>query len=114
MNMTKILILAMISEAVWETFKMTWQNGKLSIDRIGAMIIGVLIAMATGIDIMELVEIPIFIPYLGTILTGLLISRGANFIHDLLSSIGNMRQNTKPANNGDNSTGDELQVTSDK
>ncbi|WP_139904897.1 hypothetical protein [Clostridium thermarum] len=105
MNITKILILAMISEAVWETFKMTWQNGKLSADRIGAMVIGILIAISTGIDIMELVEIPIFIPYLGTILTGLLISRGANFIHDLLSSAGNMSKNTKFIKN--NTTTDE-------
>jgi hypothetical protein len=95
MSITKLLILAMISEALWETLKMTWQNGKVSIDRIGAMITGILISVSTGLDIMELVEIPIFIPYAGTILTGLLISRGANFIHDLLSSAGNMSKNSK-------------------
>lgn len=95
MSFAKLLVLAMISEALWETLKMTWQNGKISIDRIGAMLTGVLLSVATGMDIMQLVEIPMFVPYLGTILTGLLISRGANFIHDLLSSAGNMSQNTK-------------------
>ena len=95
MSFAKLLVLAMISEALWETLKMTWQNGKVSVDRIGAMLTGVLLSVSTGMDIMKLVEIPMFVPYLGTILTGLLISRGANFIHDLLSSAGNMNQNTK-------------------
>lgn len=100
MNVTKLLVLAMISEALWETLKMTWQNGKVSIDRVGAMLIGVLLSVSTGMDIMKLVEIPIFVPYLGTILTGLLISRGANFLHDLISSAGNLNQNTKQSLKG--------------
>ncbi len=95
MSLEKLLVLAMISEALWETLKMTWQNGKVSADRIGAMVIGLLMALGTGMDIMELVGIPMKVPYLGNILTGLLISRGANFIHDLLASAGNMNQSTK-------------------
>jgi hypothetical protein len=95
MNFSKIIILAMISEAVWETIKMTWQNGKFSIDRAGAMATGLLLAVTTGIDIMELAGVPTKIPYLGNILTGLLISRGANFIHDILASAGNMNAKTK-------------------
>lgn len=95
MSLAKLLVLAMISEALWETLKMTWQNGKVSTDRIGAMVVGLIMALTTGMDIMELVGIPMIIPYLGTVLTGLLISRGANFLHDLLSSAGNMSQGTK-------------------
>lgn len=101
MNFAKLLILAMISEAVWETIKMTWQNGKFSIDRIGAMVTGLLLAVTTGIDIMELVGVPTVVPYLGNILTGLLISRGANFVHDILASAGNMNAKTKVVENKD-------------
>ncbi|ABI68436.1 hypothetical protein Swol_1126 [Syntrophomonas wolfei subsp. wolfei str. Goettingen G311] len=39
--------------------------------------------MGTGIDLFATVGLPINIPYLGLILTGIIISRGANFIHDL-------------------------------
>jgi len=83
----QLIVLAMIGEAVWETLKMTWQQGKFSIDKIGALIIGLLIAIGTGLDLFELVQIPIAIPYLGLILTGVLLSRGANFVHDLLKKI---------------------------
>jgi hypothetical protein len=96
MNILSLIILALIGEALWETLKLTWQNGKLSIDRVGALLIGELLAIGTGLDLMAMVGVPLKIPYVGMILTGLLISRGANFIHDLLASINNVQQNTKP------------------
>lgn len=95
MNILGLIILALIGESIWETLKMTWQNGKLNIDRIGALIVGLLLAFGSKLDFMEAVGVPIVIPYLGTILTGLLISRGANFVHDIVSSVNNLKQNTK-------------------
>ena len=87
MQILQLVVLAMIGEAVWETLKMVWQEGKLSIDRIGALVIGLLVAFVTGADILSLVNIPAYIPYVGIALTGILISRGANFVHDLLKKI---------------------------
>lgn len=86
-EMLKLIVLALIGEALWETLKMTWQQGKFSIDRIGALIVGLLLAIGTGLDFFSLVQIPLNIPYLGMALTGVLISRGANFVHDLLKKI---------------------------
>jgi hypothetical protein len=92
MDFLSVVIIALIGESIWETLKMIWQQGKVNIDRIGALVIGLLIAVASGIDIMEVIGIPMYIPYLGIILTGILISRGANFIHDILEAVNNMRQ----------------------
>lgn len=50
---------------------------------MGALVLGITIALGTGIDLFATVGLPINIPYLGLILTGIIISRGANFIHDL-------------------------------
>ena len=90
MELFSIIVLAMIGESVWETLKLTWQQGKLSIDRIGALLIGVLIAVSTNVDVIEMVGVKTVIPYIGVIFTGILISRGANFIHDLLQAINNL------------------------
>ena len=95
MNMLSLLVIALLGEAIWETLKMVWQTGKLSADKIGAIIIGIALAVGSGLDIFTVVGISLKIPYLGMILTGILISRGANFIHDLLASINNLQQNTK-------------------
>ena len=98
MNMMQLVVVALVGEAVWETIKMTWDTGKISIDRIGAMAIGLLLAFGTGMDLMKMMDVPIKIKYVEVILTGLLISRGANFVHDLLASVNNMHQNTKITN----------------
>ncbi len=39
MEIMKFLVLSIISEALWEGTKMFWQDGKLNIDRVGALIL---------------------------------------------------------------------------
>lgn len=85
--MIKIVVIALLCEAVWETLKMIWQSGKFSIEKLGILILGILIALGSGIDLLALVGIPMQVPYLGMILTGILISRGSNYIHDLTNLI---------------------------
>lgn len=96
MDMMSLLILAAIAEAVWETLKMTWQEGKRAPDKIGAVIIGLILAVGSGTDLMQIVGVPMDgIPYAGMVLTGILISRGSNFVHDLLASVSNYHQKSK-------------------
>ncbi|WP_099346035.1 hypothetical protein [Clostridium tertium] len=83
-----IVVVALIAESVWETLKMTWQEGKVSIDRIGALVVALVLSIGVRLDILSLLGINTTIPLLGVILTGILISRGSNFIHDLLVKIG--------------------------
>lgn len=90
MDLLKFVVLALMVETVWETAKMVWENGKLSVDRIGAMAVGLLLAISTGMDFFAAVGFKMSIPYLGVILSGLLISRGANFLHDLIGSVQNL------------------------
>lgn len=95
MEIFTVLILAMIGEAIWETLKLTWQHGKFNIDRVGALLVGILVAVSTNVDIMKIVGIKTTISYIGVVFTGILISRGANFIHDLLQTINNLSTKNK-------------------
>lgn len=87
MDLTQLLIVAMLIEAVWETSKMVWQNGKLQIDRIGTLVIGLVMAFALRIDLLNMMGITSFIPYVGTVMTGVLISRGSSYIHDIVKKL---------------------------
>ena len=87
MEIFKLIVVAILVEAIWENLKMVWDNGKASIDRIGALVFGILICVLTGIDIFPIVSIPIAVPFVGNILTGIIVSRGANFVHDLFEKI---------------------------
>jgi mannose/fructose/N-acetylgalactosamine-specific phosphotransferase system component IIC len=94
MEFIKLLVIAATLEAIWETMKMFWQEGKANPDRIGAAVLGIFLCLAAGVDFFEMVQIPLSVPMAGMILSGLLVSRGANFIHDLLATINNLRSNT--------------------
>ena len=84
----QIFALALLVEGTWETLKMVWQEGHFSIDKLGALLIGVLVAYTTGIDIMAIIGINMKFT-IGILFTGIIISRGSNFTHDLLVSLNN-------------------------
>lgn len=87
MEYAQLVIVAILIEAIWENLKMIWQNGKFSIDKIGALVISILICILAKIDIFPIVNLSISIPVIGSIFTGIIVSRGANFVHDLFNKI---------------------------
>ena len=87
-----ILVGAVLVEAVWENLKMVWQSGKLNVNMIGSLVVSILIAILTKIDIFGALGITINI-YIGSALTGIIISRGANFVHDLLTKVNQLKNN---------------------
>lgn len=96
MKIFNVIILSMICEAIWETIKLAIPcKLSKSVDKIGVMALGVLLSISSGLDFLSLLGIPLKIPFIGFIFTGLLVSRGSNFMHDILASINNVQQNTK-------------------
>lgn len=87
MEYAQLVIVAILIEAVWENIKMVWQNGKFSIDKIGSLVISILICILAKIDIFPIVNLSIMVPVIGSILTGIIVSRGSNFVHDLFNKI---------------------------
>lgn len=87
----KLLVIAATVEAVWETLKMFWQEGKLNIDRVGSAILGILLCVLADVNFFAIVGIELSIPIVGVVLSGLLVSRGANFVHDLLEAVSQLK-----------------------
>jgi hypothetical protein len=83
----KLLVIAATVEAVWETLKMFWQEGKLNVDRIGSAILGIVLCVLAEVNFFAIVGIELSVPIVGVVLSGLLVSRGANFVHDLLKIV---------------------------
>ncbi len=85
-----IFIISILTEAIWETIKtVVKKNGSwhINVNRVGAICVGLILAVGAGVDIMKAIGLPIRVPYVGMILTGVLISRGANFVHDIINNI---------------------------
>ena len=94
----KFLVGAAIGEALWQTLKMVWEPdatkkaGKFHPDKLGVLAIGILISFGANLDLFAAVGIPLSIPYVGVILTGVLISRGAGFVHDLFTYLKSLKE----------------------
>lgn len=77
---------------VWQKEALADSKGKINPDKIGALAVAILIAFGARIDLFTLVGVPLSIPYLGYVLTGILISRGAGFVHDLLTNLKSLKE----------------------
>lgn len=93
MSAYQLLVIALAVEAIWETSKMLWQEGKLNFDRLGATALGVILCILARVDFFDIVTVPLCYPTAGMVLTGIMVSRGANFIHDLLSAVAKIVDN---------------------
>lgn len=91
MELITLIVLAMLSESIWETLKMVWQDGKASVDKIGALGVAIVITLGTNINIIPMIGLSMKWSLLGAILTAILISRGSTFIHELLNKITNIK-----------------------
>lgn len=81
-----LVVLGFLVEAIVETLKLVWdaEKRKVSWPVICSLVVGIGIAILTRASIFELLSITIVTSsWLGYIITGILISRGSSFIHDL-------------------------------
>jgi hypothetical protein len=95
LNFMQLVLLAILAESVWETLKLIWEKDKVNIDRLGAILTTIVIALATGIDFFNMLGLPLRFPYAGSVFTGIIASRGANFIHDLLKITEGLKMRSK-------------------
>jgi len=94
MTVEKVVFLAVVVEAVVNLFMSVYNHKEgspfyknIEWKLIASLIVGEFVAFGFGIDITEIVGIPPVIQPAGLILTGLLLGRGSNFVHDLFSLV---------------------------
>lgn len=87
MEVQSIIVLAFLVEAIYSNLRMIWDSNKFNWNNVGALLVAVLVTVFTGVDIFPALGITAMIPYVGSVLTGILISRGSNVVFDLLKKI---------------------------
>lgn len=87
MDFAQLIIVAILVEAIWENIKLIYQDKKISVSMIGSLVIAILLCVLGSIDIFPIVGISISIPVIGSVLTGIIVSRGANFVSDLFTKL---------------------------
>lgn len=87
-----VVVLAVLVEALIEYAKtiikmFSDKDIKTAVTQFIAIVVAVLICLAAGADLFAALEIVFVFPWLGVILTGILISRGANYVSDFVKKL---------------------------
>ena len=87
MDFAQLVIIAILVEATWENLKMVYDKQKINVNMIGSLLLSIIVCVLAQINIFEIVGISLIYPFVGYVLTGIICSRGANFINDLLKKV---------------------------
>ena len=86
-EVSKMLMVCVVLEGIITYINSFFVVGESHYQVILSLIFGIFIAVAYKIDPLKLVNIESEIPYIGCVLTGILFSRGSNYIHDILKML---------------------------
>lgn len=83
-DLSQLAVLAFLVEALLQTIKPLYDKTKgWNRSALLSIGIGVLVCLLTGADLFKQVGLPIMLPFVGPVLTGIIASRGSNFLHDV-------------------------------
>ena len=83
----QIFVMSFVTVSIYDIIKSFYKNNKIDINAIVTAIIGVILSVAAQLDVFALLGINFAIPYLGMVLTGLVISKGSNYVYDFITKI---------------------------
>jgi len=90
--LSQLVIVAVLVEAIWENIKRVYSENKIDTSVIGSLGVSVLVCVSTGADLFPLVGMPLAVPFLGSVLTGIITARGANFVNDLFTRLNGSKE----------------------
>lgn len=84
-----IVIAAVLVEAVTTAIKPIWDadKRKLAPAAVASLLIGLVLSFAANLDLPGAVGMTITWPVVSQIITGIVISRGANYVYDIIDKI---------------------------
>lgn len=78
---------AIIIEGIITYVKTFVVDGNFKWQMLAGVVIGILVALAYNIDLFAMAGLTSVIPFVGCVLTGVLISRGSNYVFDLIKNL---------------------------
>ncbi len=84
-KISDLLFCSMLIEALITYFNCFFINEFFNWKMIASMVLGVIVAIIYDMDFTKYFNLKSKIPYVGSIITGILFSRGSNYVYDLLN-----------------------------
>ena len=85
--LSQLIIIAVLVEGIWENIKRLYSAEGFDKSVAGSLGVSILVCVATGADLFVIIGLPLAVPFLGSVLTGIITARGANFVNDLFTRL---------------------------
>lgn len=82
-----IIFAAIVVEGIITYVKQFVVDKEFQWQMLVGLLLGVLVAVVYNLDLFELVGMTAVVPFVGCVLTGIVISRGSNYVYDLIDLI---------------------------
>lgn len=86
----KIFLMSFVVVSIYDIIKGFYKDNKVDINSIVTAVLGVILAILAKLDIFTLIGVDFIVPFVGQILTGLVISKGSNYVYDFVTKIINL------------------------
>lgn len=86
-EVSKMLMMCIVLEGIITYMNNFFVLGAPHYQMALSLAFGIFIAVAYKIDLLKLANIESEIPHIGCVLTGILFSRGSNYVHDILQTL---------------------------
>lgn len=88
LDFAHLALVAFLVEALIQTLKPIYDKEKgWNRDKVVSIIVGILVCVVTNVDLFAELGFVVSVPYLGSVLTGVIASRGSNFVHDIFKFV---------------------------
>ena len=88
---SEIISLSILIESIISYFKEFFVDGNFPLSMLLSLVLGITIAIAYEIDLPKSLGINSKLLFIGNILTGIIISRGSNYIYDILKTLSTLQ-----------------------
>lgn len=82
-----IVTFAVLIEAIITYFNEFFTGVSFSWEMIASLVLGIAVAIAYKLDLPAYLNLKSEIPYIGCILTGILLSRGSNYVFEIIKKL---------------------------
>lgn len=82
-----IVTFAVLIEAIITYFNEFYVQGNICWQMVFSLVLGIVVAVAYKLDLPAYFNLKSDVPYVGCVLTGILLSRGSNYVFDLFGKL---------------------------
>lgn len=84
---SKMIMVAILIEGIVTYFNEFFVSGNMPWQMICSLVLGIITSVSYKLDLPKYLGLKSSITYIGSILTGILISRGSNYLYDLINKL---------------------------